>query len=331
MDMGRTAGALVGLALVTTLARPAAAERPTPLVGIAGRTLEDAVLVGQAGELYRREGGRWTRRTLGGVAANLVVARDAGSDEIWALGGQAPPYRHDGRTWSAFPLGQQGAALLSSGGVPAVAVARRVFVWTNGRFGPLPAPGAPSVAAVWAAGPRDALVITGDGELRRFDGAKWKALPVKLPGASERLVRLLAGAAPGGPVVAASDGGTLVAVSGATTTTLKVDARLGVFVPRLAAAGAKGKRLLLVGDAVVDGRAVRALAQVEGGQVTFVDEVPGADDPVGLLQDLDGSVVVPLRGSVQIRAPDGGWTAEPVERTTPTSAPRPANPPAPLP
>src|SRR3990172_1574992 len=193
------------------------------VIGIAGGSPEDLALVGSGGEIYRREAGKaWKRSTGGAVAAELVVARGPSTKEIWALGGSLPPYQYDGATWSAQPLAQQGAGIFSSGGAYAVAVARRVLVYSQSRWNLLPTTGTTgttAIVAVWAAGP------------------------------CERVKALLAGAT--GQVFAVGDAGSIVKVGAAATTALALEPRLGAFAPRLSAAA--GGKVYLVGAGTVEG------------------------------------------------------------------------------
>lgn len=278
------------------------------LVGIAGAGPKDAVLVGAAGEIWARDGAQWRRRDKGGVAATLASARGSSPTDVWALGGAVPPYRHDGKTWSAVALRGGATAVLSTGGVLAVAAGRRVHVrGAAGKWAELPltARGTAPAIAVWASGPRDVLMVTADGALHRFAG-KWQLIAT-----SGRIAVLLAG--PTGPVYAAPDTGGLVRVDKNSLKALTIDAALGTFTPRLASAA--GKSLYLVGDTTVDGKQGRALAKIEGAKVKLVEALPdlaAADDaPVALIVGADGAALVASRaGTVLSRASGGGWTTE---------------------
>ena len=321
---------ILGLVLLAGLARTGRGQTsgssPVTLVGAAGRSLTDGVLVGNRGEIYRRDNGTWRRQAGGGVAVTLVTAFGPTGAEIWGAGTTVPPYRYDGSAWSSSPLTMQGGMVMATGGTPAVGVARRVMVQSKGAWSQLPTTGATSLTAVAASGPLDATVLTSDGDVRRYNGTSWKIMKPTLA-AGETLVRLFPG--PGGTVVAAGSAGTLLVVGKTALTPLKLDARLTGFVPVL---GGVSSKLLLVGSATVSGQPRQVLASVDGGQLTLVDPLPAlaaGDRPAALLVAGDGAVAVgTTAGKVLVRSAAGAWSTETVDPSLPTDNSHPQNPPA---
>jgi len=297
--------------LVVFLTGAASAAGPT-IVGVAGKSPDSAVLVGQAGEVFLRDHGVW-RRAGGGVAAALMRAWGASATEVFAVGARAPAYQHDGKSWFAVPgtSGANGPALLSEPGspLPAVAVGKRIYLLKDKKLAPGPtAPGLPT--ALWAVSERDVYVIV-DGKLQHFAGG-WRPVP----GADEALVEI-------GPKLALGvDGGVYTL----DTRLRKVpqDPALTGFHPRLAALG---KRMILVG-AIGDGYAV---ATINGKTVMLLGRLPGlarADEPVGLVAG-DGILVVSRSGLV-LTGDGDTWRTEAIAAAV-AESPHAAEPPAQIP
>jgi hypothetical protein len=176
MNAARAAAVLCLLA-APLLAAPRAIAGPA----IAAAALPDggdvnaAILVGPSGEVYEPAApGTWSRRSGGGIAADVLSAAAAGG-ELFAIGRTTPLYRRRAGVWQAVRLGQRGAVIWGSGPTPALAVGRHVFLlsrtgWT--RVGQAP----PAVTAVWATGERDVLVAAS-GALWRLRGSGFARLP----------------------------------------------------------------------------------------------------------------------------------------------------------
>lgn len=304
--------ALVVVVLVVVFLKGAAAAAGPTIVGVAGRSTDSVVLVGQAGEVFLRDHGVW-RRAGGGVAASLMRAWGPSATEVFAVGARPPAYQHDGKSWFAVPgmNGVNGPALLSEPGSPlsAVAVGKRIYLLKDKKFtaGPT-APGLPT--ALWATSERDLHAII-DGKLQHYAGG-WKPVP----GADESLVEI-------GPKIAlGADGG--VYTLDARLRKVPVDPALTGFHPRLASLG---KRLILVG-AIGDGYAVAA---IDGKSVVLLGRLPGlarADEPVGLVTG-DGILVVSRSGLV-LTGDGDSWRTEGIA-TAVAETPHAAEPPAPIP
>lgn len=324
---------LVAIGLGSSIHPALAAGRAVEIVGVAGSATADALLVGAGGELYKRSGTAWRRTSEGGTAATLVRARGGSPTDIWAIGANTPSYHYDGKTWAVVKLGISGPGLLSRAGTPAVAVGRRVYVQVLGKWQILPAlpaasgPAAPAPAPiidVWANGPKDAIALSENGELRRLVGSTWQPIRHGLP-QGEAPRRLLAG--PAGQVFAVGDGGTLIRVE-------RLAARKFGRAPQVPAgtrwlfSSVAQNKLWLVGE---EGDKL-VLGRVDGLQVTLVDTAAApaeGDDLAAMLVAADGSVLVATKkGIVYARGPAGPFTQERVDATAPTPAPHPQNPPA---
>lgn len=302
------------------------------VVGLVGRGADDLTLVGSAGEIYKRdttaETPTWRRDAGGGVAATLVTARGAALTDVWALGSSTPPYRYDGTTWSASTFPMTGTAVMSTSGAPAVAVARRVMVWSQGKWVQLPTTGAKGILAVWAGGPKDALVATVDGDLRRYDGTTWTIITPKLVSTTERIRALQAGVAPA--VIAMGDQGSLLTVDKTSAKAVTLETRITMWNGQIGAQTTTGQPYLL-GAATVEGRERLAIGKIESGKLVLVDTLPAlaaGDAAVAMLAAKDGSLVVVTRqGVVHMRAADGGWTRGVTDPSLPAVT-KSANPPA---
>jgi hypothetical protein len=171
------AAAMSCLLAASLLAAPRANAGPA----IAAAALPDggdvnaAILVGPSGEVYEPAApGTWTRRSGGGIAADVLYAA-AAAGELFASGRSTPLYRRRAGVWQAVRLGQRGPVVWGSGPTPSLAVGRHVFVlsrtgWT--RVGQAP----PAVTAVWATGEREVL-IAASGALWRLRGSGFARVP----------------------------------------------------------------------------------------------------------------------------------------------------------
>jgi hypothetical protein len=285
---------------------------------VAGRSADELTVVGAGGEIYRRSAGTttWKRAKGGGTAATLVAARGATSTEIWALGATTPPYRYDGTTWSAPSFPMSGAGVMGHSGAISVNVARRVMVWSGGKWVQLPSHGLLGVSAVWASGPKDAIVATGAGELKRFDGATWKVIAPVFPTADERVLQLHG---TGGAVVAAiGDKGSLMLVDKTTAKLATMESPLGAFQGR---AGATGTKLHLVGAAKVGQQDRNVIVKLDGTKLLLVDTLPvltAGDELAAMVVATDGAVgLVTRRGTIHFRGADGVWTKGTVDPALP--------------
>lgn len=298
------------------------------VVGGAGRSLAEVVLVGERGERYRRDGGRWIRAGGGGVAATLVAAEGAPDGTLWAMGASTPPYRLDRAGWFAVALPDGGAGVLAArSGVTAVTAGRRVAVWSQaGSWTELAAlPATATATALAATGPRDLLAATDAGQLLRLQGS-WKPVAVTLASPSERIVKLVP--LPGNTALALGSEGSLLQVDARASRPVKIDPRLGRFAARALAAGAPP---VVLGEADVDGRRVVILGGLERGTLVPLDlAVPlAAGDPVTALLALpERTVLVVTPGGVRVRSPAGQWTTEPVDGTAPAPGDHARVPPA---
>jgi hypothetical protein len=282
------------------LASSSAVAAPPSFVGGAGSTLEDAVLISRAGEIYRRDAGVW-RRGPGGVAADLVATWGRSPVEVIALGARAPAYRTDGKTWSSVPGGRNGAAVLGAPDAPrpGLAAGKQAFVLERGalRWSPLPpAPG--RISALWTRDPRDALALV-DGKVHRL-AQRWTPVPIPEP------VVALGGQAP----LALGAGGGVYAVEGRRARRLATPPELR---PRLVLG-----RVLVADD---------LLARVEKGKIVVLGAPPEAG--IAALVELPGGgYLAATRSGRVFTGRPGAWTEERVDAEAPPAGDRPRAPPA---
>jgi hypothetical protein len=309
------------------------AAPPVEIVGVAGRAAADLVLVGSAGEIFRldtkAQTPTWRRAGGGGTAATLTIARGAAANDVWAMGASAPPYRFDGTTWSAPAFPMSGTGLMSRSGSPAVAVARRVMLHSGGKWVQLPSTGVLGAVAVWAGGPRDAVVATSAGDLKRYDGTTWKAIAPAFAQSTERVESLWS--APSGAVIAVGDQGSIISIDKTSSKAIAIDARMTAFAARVGAQAPSNGKVSFVGTATIEGKARLSLVTLDGGKLVLQGDLPsvGTDVPVAMVIAPDGGIVVATRGGVVLMRAAGQttWTRGVVDATL-VEGEHPSNPPA---
>lgn len=290
-------------ALAILLIPSAVLAAPPSFVGGAGATVDEAVLVSRAGEIYRRVEGTW-RRQPGGVAADLVATWGRTPGELVALGERAPAYRGDGKTWSGLPGALTGPAVLAAGASPrpGLAVGKRLFVLEPGAARWTAAGMAPGrVVALWTASPKD-LVVLVDGNVHRLVPGRWQ--PVKL---AEPIVAL--GGAP--PLALGASGGVYVLEKKRTR---KLTSPAG-FKPRLVLG-----RVLVADD---------VLGRIDGVKIAPLGAPPEGGVSV-LLELSDGSYLAATRAGRVFTGKPGAWKEEPVD-AEPQNPNKPVAPPAQIP
>ncbi|HUQ02885.1 MAG TPA: hypothetical protein VM261_10340 [Kofleriaceae bacterium] len=173
----RAVAAAVLLALVASIAATARTARADVIAAIAPATddVRKTIVVGPSGQVYEPDGsGTWTRKSEGGVAADVRGAVVAGSALVVA-GKSAPLYRRDPTGWIAMRLGERGKSVIGSGPRPAIAIGKNVFVWAGSswkRVGRTTA----NIAALWAAS-ETKIVVATDAGLVRFAGGGFAPVP----------------------------------------------------------------------------------------------------------------------------------------------------------
>lgn len=307
--MRRAAVVLVGL--VAAWARLGHAEPPAAspaLVGMVGRGVDDAMLIGAGGELLLRGPHGWLRRG-GGVATLLVRAAGASASALWAVGARPPLYRHDGTSWFALTgtHGVVGNAILSEPGAfaPTLAVGRRLYVVDPSGQKLIAAGGTAAPASITSIWSKDLLVA--DGQIQRRSGNGWRAVSTPEPIAAL------------GPEIAIGAQGGLYTL----TPRLAVVPALPGFRPRLAAT--TGRRTLVVGT----GDAGWRVAELRGKRLVELGPLPGVDatdEPLGIIGD--EPILIATR-SGQVLIGDGAhWSSERVDLTARSETARPGPGPA---
>lgn len=144
----------------------------------------DGWAVGEAGAVYRLQGGAWSRvepvtdRTLRGVATGA-------GGKVWAVGDDGALVHFDGAAWSvlASPTGSvdlQAVALTSADEGWAMGEGGALARLANGAWGAAAAPPGgrlESIAGVPGAGGADLWAVGADRNLQHYNGRRWTAAP----------------------------------------------------------------------------------------------------------------------------------------------------------
>jgi hypothetical protein len=289
----------------------AASARADVITAVAPATddVRKSILVGPSGQVWEPDGaGTWTRKSEGGVAADVHGATLAGTTLVVA-GKSAPLYRRDPVGWIAMRLGERGRTVVGTGPRPSIAIGKTVFVWagtTWKRVGRT----AGNVIALWAASDVKVVAATDTG-LGKLAGAGAFA---PIPAAPA-----LAGLSTGGPATWAvtADGAAYeVATRRIHRPTVGGAALTVVFV---AVAGDKTWALGTTPAGL-------ALARFHKGAWTEAAAPPvAADDaPLALVADTSGALLVVTRaGALHLAAADGTWSTGTRTEALPPATPGP--------
>jgi hypothetical protein len=272
-----------------------------------------AVLVGPSGQVWEPDGaGTWTRRTGGGVAADVRGATLAGVNLVVA-GKATPFYRRADDRWNAMRLGERGRTQIGRGPRASVSIGRLVFVWTGTSWKRIgAAPG--TVTALWSAGETKVVLATDAGLFRLMGGA---FRPVPLP-AGTAAISALDGAA--GTWAVTADGAAI------DTTTRRVHRpTVGGQPMTVALVTTAGDSAWALGTTA----AGPALARQRKGAWSDAPAPPLSPDdpPIALAADTAGAVLVVTRGGViHLAGTDGTWINGSRTQSLPvvTSGPGPA-------
>jgi hypothetical protein len=278
----------------------------------AGAGLDSAVLVGRSGQLYHPvAAGRWQRRAAGGVAVDLVAAVRArpSSDEVIAVGADAPPFRFRADAWRAEPLANRGPALLSAAGPLAVLViGRHVYTLEDGAW-QRRVSASQRVTAAWAAGATALLVATGDGGLARWNGRRFT--PVRGPLPADESIVALVGASPAA-VFGRAESGAWIRIDRGGTALVGPAPELASFEEHAWGLGPDAS-LLLAGTVPADSGARRPiLARADRNRLVAAGDLPAlaAGDRVAVVlgHSPTGEILIATRaGAVRVRDSRGSW------------------------
>ena len=303
--------AITGLQGVAAPGAGAAPAKPPALVALApppGDDARKAVAIGPAGQVYEPDGhGEWVQRQAITTADQIGTAGRAGAAVVAA--GEGVVYRLANNGWSAIRLAQKGRAVMSEGPRSVAAVGRQLFALDRMVGGePLKLSLAPTAVIAIGSSARGLVVATERG-LLRVDKAAFT--PIKrVPRQVNQLV---------GDSWALVDRGAVELRSG---TTITWPAGLTVSV------AATGPKDTLV--AVARARGGLEMLTLQGGKMVRDPIVlgPGTEvaQPVGLVVDRSGRVVVALRDGRLVLRQRGTWTTTSI-REEPAEA-HPGPPPA---
>jgi hypothetical protein len=283
------------------------------VVGVAGRTPDQARVVTSSGRVYGRgPDGTWTRLSAGGVGTPLVAARAFASGDVWAVGATPPAFRFAGATWGAAPVRRSGAAHLGACAAPSLASGRRVFVHDGKRWKELRrVPGSAALVTLCLVDATHGAALLDDGSVQALAGG-WR--PLVLAGGA-RATWLGGGATP----LVATDRGEVYRLDAGKPVRLVADAPV---VP--CAAAATPRHTFLLTDT--------AVLRLDGRKLVRVDALPGdlgAHEWMALLAADDGTLTIVARdGSVARRTAAGAWSKEAASAAPVAEAARATNPPA---
>lgn len=325
--------ARVGVAALWLGIAPAHASDELEIIGLSGSDPQHAALITESGQVLVEKNRVWRHAGLGGVATRLRAASGAGPNDVLAVGSHAPPYRFDGRAWTAVPIRQRALALIAAGPGDAMVIGRRIYLRQGTRWHPLPPNGARTITAAWSTGQSNVAIATGKADVRIWRGAGWTTVPLSLASPTERIDMLFS--LSDGTLVAAGDEGTLLSVSNGRKKSLPLDARLASFRPLLTHSPMGGP-LTIVGYGIVSGRSRLVVSRIHttnrGKIVMLLDYVPTTqkdDEPVALLSGKTGAILLATRHGLLLRRTAGGtWSREQVTPKPMSRAPARKNPPA---
>lgn len=337
MNAGRIAVAAAALAVLApwlAAAGPAAPATPVEVVAAipprAGAGAAATTLIGRAGQVYAPVApGRWARRIGGGVAVELRAAVRVGpTDDVFAIGENAPPYRFASGAWRSEPLGNRGPAWLAmSGPLPTLVIGRHVYT-LDGTAWLRRATASHRVTTAWAAAPASIVLATDDGQLVRWDGRRFAKVRSPLP-ATDPIVELVGGSP--AAVYGRARSGAWIRIDRASCARLALERTLTGFEEHAAGAGPDG-RLLLAGTVPDTGGARRAvLLRAERDRLLLTAELPpvAANDRVAVVLGLPttAEVLVATRnGAVRVRGKTGTWAEGLVTTALPAAPARPGRP-----
>ena len=138
-----------------------------------------SIAIGPSGQVWEPDGaGTWTRKTEGGVAADVRGAALAGTALV--VGGKfVPLYRKEPIGWIAMRLGERGRTIVGTGPRAAIAIGKTIFVWSGTswkRVGRTLG----EVVALWAASESKIVVATDTG-VARYAAGGFAVVPAAPP------------------------------------------------------------------------------------------------------------------------------------------------------
>jgi hypothetical protein len=133
-----------------------------------------AIALGPEGQVYEPDGsGAWVRTHGGGIAREIIAASVVGGTVVVGASG-SPPFKLDGRSWTALHFGRKVKAILGAGSRTLAAVGRSVF--TLDKLEPTKLADAPgAIRALAASG--GSVVIATDGGLMKLAGSVFRPVP----------------------------------------------------------------------------------------------------------------------------------------------------------
>jgi hypothetical protein len=294
---------IVGLAAANARADVITAVTP------ATDDVKKSILVGPSGQVWEPDGaGTWTRKSEGGVAADVHGATVAGAALVVA-GKSTPLYRRDPIGWIAMRLGERGRTIVGTGPRPSIAIGKTVFVWAG---------------TSWKRVGRTAGNVI----------ALWAASETKVVAATDTGLGKLAGAGAFAPVPAAPALATL-GTGGPATWGVTADGAAYEVATRRIHRPTVGGAPLTVAFVAVGGDTTWALGSTpagpalarfhKGAWTAAVAPPVAADDAVlAVVADTSGALLVVTRmGAVHLAAADGSWSAGTRTEVLPPATPGP--------
>lgn len=152
----------------------ARAEGPTLAALAPADDARRAIAIGPEGQVYEPDGsGEWVRTHGGGIAREIVAASVVGNTVVVGASG-SPPFKLDGRSWSALHFGRKVKAILGAGSRGLAAVGRSVFALD--KLEPTKLADAPGAIQALA-GSTGSVVIATDSGLMKLVGSVFRPVP----------------------------------------------------------------------------------------------------------------------------------------------------------
>lgn len=313
------------------------ADRPAVSIvaAIDRGSVEQAILVGPSGQLYRPDGsGLWHRQVAGGVAADVRAALSPSPDQVFVAGERSPLYRLTQGRWDALHSTRRGRITAASdGGVPVLVVGRHLHIWRDGAWAAI-AQARARVRAVWASSPTRVYVSLANGAMDKWSKGRWIRTPTpsgsllgdgRFVGRSGKKLFMLAdtgailevGARRAVAVALAADlSGVLSAHAGAVDSAGDLWI-VGTYGPGAGSASADGTDAEPAATRDSDTAAERMVllhypADGKGRALSLVEPLPmvdASDVVTVLVRDDAGAMLLCTRGGqVHVRSASGAWS-----------------------
>jgi uncharacterized protein YjdB len=148
------------------------------LSAVWARAFAEYFAVGQGGRVIRYRGGGagGVEQMTTGVSGWLYGVYGTSASNVIAVGGNGAVVRFDGTAWTpvTFPSTANLLAVWGTSANSMYAAGQGVYHWDGSAWSLMP--GSPEASGIWGASDRDIYTVTGNGNIRRYDGTVWNAV-----------------------------------------------------------------------------------------------------------------------------------------------------------